>query len=208
MVVSAVSDTRFPRAPTFGEQPPGAQSGSSSSEGDRVTISREARGRQEDEVRGRAGAAEQLTPDQQRLVESLVQRDREVRAHEAAHQAVAGALGGAAHFTFETGPDGRSYAVGGEVRVSLREGRTPEETIANARQVRASALAPADPSPQDLRVASAAAAMEARATAELRAGAGNRRPEQRGTHLHAQEPCGACAAAARRYSQDSGSATA
>ena len=71
-----------------------------------------------------------------------------MRAHEAARRAAAGGLGGAASFSYETGPDGKRYAVGGEVPVSLRSGRTPEETIANAQTVRSAALAPADPWPR------------------------------------------------------------
>ena len=91
-----------------------------------------------------------------------------MRAHEAAHQAAAGGLGGAASFTYATGPDGRRYAVGGEVPVSLRSGHTPQETIANAQAVRSAALAPADPSAQDLAVAAQATQMEAEARQEAR----------------------------------------
>ncbi len=68
---------------------------------------------------------------------------------------------------YETGPDGKRYAVGGEVPVSLRPGRTPQETIANAQTVRSAALAPADPSPQDLAVAAQASQMEAQARQEI-----------------------------------------
>jgi len=105
----------------------------------------------------------QLAPKQQAEVKDLEARDREVRAHEAAHQAAAGGLGGGASFDYETGPDGRSYAVGGEVPIDMSMGRTPEETIRRAQQVRAAALAPADPSPQDMAVAAAAGQMEASA---------------------------------------------
>jgi hypothetical protein len=79
-----------------------------------------------------------------------------------------------------------------------------------ARQVRAAALAPADPSGQDLKVAAAASAMETRAmleqmqqTAERRA---ESRKESRGTHLHDSEPCGACAKASQQYAGSSASA--
>jgi len=45
----------------------------------------------------------------------LKARDREVRAHEAAHTAAAGSLAkGGPSFTFQRGSDGRLYAVGGE----------------------------------------------------------------------------------------------
>jgi hypothetical protein len=101
-----------------------------------------------------------LSPAQQQVVEKLAARDTAVRAHEAAHQAAAGGLGGAATFSYQQGPDGRRYAVGGEVPITLESGRTPEETISNAETVRAAALAPVDPSAQDLSVAAQASQVE------------------------------------------------
>ena len=101
-----------------------------------------------------------LTPEQQQALAELKRVDQEVRQHEHAHQAVAGGLSsGGASYTYETGADGKHYAVGGEVSISLREGRTEEETIRLARQVRRAALAPASPSAQDQRVASQASKM-------------------------------------------------
>jgi len=108
----------------------------------------------------------QLTPDEQDEVRKLKARDREVRAHELAHQAAAGGLAGGASFSYQRGPDGVSYAVGGEVSISVRPGRTPEETVAIAQTVRAAALAPAEPSGQDRAVAAAASQLEAEARAE------------------------------------------
>jgi hypothetical protein len=114
-----------------------------------------------------AGQPRKLSAEDKQVVSRLSARDTAVRAHEAAHQAAASGLGGAATFTYETGPDGRSYAVGGEVPVSLRPGRTPEETIANAQTVRSAALAPADPSAQDLAVAAQATQMETEARQQV-----------------------------------------
>lgn len=120
---------------------------------------------------GSAAAAttggKKLSPKEQAVVAKLEARDTAVRAHEAAHQAAASGLGGAASFTYEEGPDGRRYAVGGEVPVSLEPGRTPQETISNAETVRAAALAPSDPSAQDLAVAAQATQMEAAARQEM-----------------------------------------
>jgi hypothetical protein len=134
---------------------------------DRVTLSGEARARAENgqdggakDGKARTGTARKLTARQQREVLELQQSDTHVRQHEAAHQAAGGSLTGGATFSYQQGPDGRSYAVGGEVPVSLRVGRTPEETISNARQARRAALAPADPSPQDLAVAAQATQLE------------------------------------------------
>lgn len=58
------------------------------------------------------------------------------------------------------------YATAGEVPIRMQKGRTPEETIANARQVVAAAMVPADPSPQDYKVAANALKMEFEARAE------------------------------------------
>jgi SprA family protein len=109
-----------------------------------------------------------LAPEQQRKVQELKQRDRHVRAHEAAHQAAGGDLTGPASFSYQLGPDGRSYAVGGEVPVQSRSGRTPDETIAIARRVRAAALAPSDPSGADLAAAASASQVELRAMQQKR----------------------------------------
>lgn len=108
-----------------------------------------------------------------RAVTRMQQRDREVRAHEMAHMAAgAGLVRGGASYSFERGPDGRLYAVGGEVSIDTSPGRTPEETIERAARIRAAALAPADPSAQDHRVAAAASQMEMTARVELARGEG------------------------------------
>jgi hypothetical protein len=147
-----------------------------------------------------AGQAQGLTEDEQALVDQLRARDREVRAHEAAHQASGGTLTGGARFAYQTGPDGRSYAVGGEVAISLSAGRTPEETIQRARQIRAAALAPADPSGQDLQVASEAAAIELQAQLELaQLQQLERHPTRLPDHLHGGAPCLACEQNAASY---------
>lgn len=108
----------------------------------------------------------ELTLQQVQQLRELQSIDRNVKAHEAAHQAAGGGLAGAASFSYTRGPDNQMYAVAGEVPIRMQEGRTPEETIANARQVVAAAMAPADPSPQDYKVAANAAKMEFDARAE------------------------------------------
>lgn len=100
----------------------------------------------------------------EQTVTKLKSIDAEVRAHEAAHLSAAGGLAASgASFQFTQGPDGKLYAVGGEVKIDMRSGNTPQETIARAQQIRSAALAPANPSPQDLAVAGHAAAMESQA---------------------------------------------
>ena len=108
-----------------------------------------------------------LSPDEQRLVKDLAARDSEVKAHESAHQASGGGMTGAASYTYQQGPDGKMYAIGGEVSISTPAASTPEEAIANARQVMASAMAAGNPSPQDFAVASSARIMEMKAMQQL-----------------------------------------
>jgi len=113
---------------------------------------------------------QQLTPDEEKIVQQLQARDREVRAHERAHKAAAGAFAkGGPTFSYQTGPDGKRYAVGGEVKIDASPvPGNPQATITKARTIRRAATAPADPSGQDRRVASAANRMEAQARRELR----------------------------------------
>lgn len=102
------------------------------------------------------------------MVDRLRKRDREVRAHEAAHQAAGGAYAGSATFSYQTGPDGQQYAVGGEVPIDLSPvPGDPEATIRKMQQIRAAALAPASPSGADRQVAAKAAQIAAEAQAEL-----------------------------------------
>lgn len=110
------------------------------------------------------------TNEDQQVIDKLRQTDRAVRAHEQAHIAAGGGLvRGSASFSYKTGPDGKQYAVGGEVSIDASPGRTPVESIEKARTIRAAALAPADPSPQDRAVAAQAARIEAEAQQQIAA---------------------------------------
>lgn len=111
-----------------------------------------------------------LSDEAQAAVDKLSSRDREVRAHEAAHQSAGGQYAGSASYSYQSGPDGKQYAVGGEVSIDASPvSGDPAATIAKMRQIRSAALAPAQPSGQDRAVAAAAAAMSAQAQAELAA---------------------------------------
>lgn len=101
-------------------------------------------------------------------IRQLKSRDSAVRRHEQAHLATSGGFAvSAATFTYQKGPDGVDYAIGGEVSINMSAGRTPEETIARAKTIQAAALAPADPSGQDRAVAAQAQQMEQEARAQL-----------------------------------------
>ncbi len=110
-----------------------------------------------------------LTEAERKQVQKLQQRDREVRAHEAAHKAVGGSLASAPSFETVTGPDGRSYAVSGEVRIDTSTvPNNPEATIRKMEIVRRAALAPSEPSAKDRQVAADASAKIQQARAEKR----------------------------------------
>lgn len=118
-------------------------------------------------------APESLSPAERRQLNELQQIDRRVRAHELAHiSAGAGVVQGGASFTYTKGPDGRVYAVGGEVPIDMSPARTLAETIDKARAIQRAALAPVDPSAQDRRIAAQAVRMAAEASAELAARGG------------------------------------
>jgi hypothetical protein len=126
----------------------------------------------QDESAGKQGAqdeqqarqSEQQEQQDAQEIEQLKARDQEVRAHEQAHAATGGQYAGSPQYEYTTGPDNKRYATGGEVSIDISEAQSPEQTLRKMQQVRAAALAPAQPSSQDLKVAAEAAqkAFEAR----------------------------------------------
>lgn len=114
-------------------------------------------------------AGSQPSAAEARQIAQLQQIDQQVRQHERAHIAAGGNLVlGAPTFQYVTGPNGRRYAVGGEVRIDTSpvEG-DPEATLLKAQQIRRAALAPATPSAQDRSVAAKASSLESQARQEL-----------------------------------------
>lgn len=111
----------------------------------------------------------ELSEEEKREVQELKTTDREVRAHEAAHVAAGGQyVRGGATFEYQTGPDGKRYAVGGEVSIdSSPISGDPQATINKMQVIRKAALAPAQPSGQDRAVAAAATRNETKARREL-----------------------------------------
>lgn len=99
---------------------------------------------------------QQQQENQDAEVAELKQRDLEVKSHEQAHAAIGGQYAAAPQYEYTAGPNGHRYVVDGEVSIDISDGATPEETIRKMQQVKASALAPAEPSAQDLRVAAEA----------------------------------------------------
>ena len=90
-------------------------------------------------------SSSESTPEEQKVVEQLKARDMEVRAHEQAHMSAGGQyVTGGPTFTYQKGPDGNQYAVGGEVQIDVSkvEGN-PEATIQKTRAAQSAANAPA-----------------------------------------------------------------
>lgn len=124
---------------------------------------------------GTVGATDTVTLSDaaRQQVQKLKQVDANVRQHEAAHQAAGGSHAGGASFSYTRGPDGKNYATAGEVPIDVSSESDPADTVAKMEQVKAAALAPADPSPQDMRVAAQADAAKLQAQAEQRRQSGD-----------------------------------
>ena len=108
--------------------------------------------------------------DQEELVQlqQLKRRDIEVRSHEQAHLSAAGRYArGGASFSYQKGPDGGSYAIGEEVGIDVAKESSPEATISKMQAIKRAALAPANPSSADKRIAAQANAKESQARQEL-----------------------------------------
>jgi hypothetical protein len=152
------------------------------------------------------GAAEQrpgpreLSPAEERRVAELKQIDRKVREHEAAHlRAGQGVVTSGANFTYTYGPDGKQYAVGGEVGIDTSKEAEPEDNIDKGIRIQAAALAPRDPSPQDYRVAGIGSQLESQGRSDL---AAQQRAEQAAAAQARQEAVMAAEDAAAAASAD------
>lgn len=100
-------------------------------------------------------------------VQEMVIVESKVKAHERAHKSVGGQYAGMVHFQYVQGPDGKMYIAGGDVSIDLSAGRNPKDTIQKMEQIKAAALAPADPSSQDYAVAAKAAMILQKAQQQL-----------------------------------------
>ncbi|MFW6252197.1 MAG: putative metalloprotease CJM1_0395 family protein [Halanaerobium sp.] len=119
------------------------------------------------ENKSESSTENEFSEAEQREIEKLKRRDREVRAHEMAHQSAGGQYAGSASYSYTTGPDNKRYAVGGSVDIDTSPEKEPEDTVKKADQIKRAAMAPAQPSGKDLQVAAKAARMKMEAQAEL-----------------------------------------
>lgn len=128
----------------------------------------------QDESAGKQGAQDRQQEQQEKQgtaeVEQLKARDQEVRVHEQAHASTGGQYAGAPQYEYTTGPDNKRYVTDGEVSIDVSEEKTPEETLKKMEQVRAAALAPTEPSSQDLKVAAEASQKATEARSEIAKG--------------------------------------
>lgn len=141
---------------------------------DKVTLSPASRDKDgdtssEERVPGTEQAATgELSTAEQTQLRQLKTRDLEVRTHEQAHMAAAGQYAASgASFTYQRGPDGNRYAIGGEVQIDIGKESKPEDTIQKMAVIARAALAPASPSPADRQIAAQAAMKASRARQEL-----------------------------------------
>ena len=128
----------------------------------------------QDESAGKQDAKDRQQEQQEKQeateIEQLKARDQEVRVHEQAHAATGGQYAGAPQYEYTTGPDNKRYVTDGQVSIDVSEEKTPEETLQKMEQVRAAALAPAEPSSQDLKVAAEASQKATEARSEIAKG--------------------------------------
>lgn len=116
----------------------------------------------------KTGSSRELTPAQRKQVEELRGIDAAVREHEAAHlRNGRGVVTSGASYSFTYGPDGKAYAVAGEVGIDTSPEHKPEANIDKGRAIQIAALAPRDPSSQDYQVASVGGQLESQGRSDL-----------------------------------------
>ncbi len=170
LVPVVASPTQGPSAPPgnqSGSQTPAPSHPDASMEKNSADSGKSAEGQPEKQES--SAPDRQFTQAERQLIAELKQTDTEVRNHEMAHVAAGGGLiTSGASFTFQQGPDGKRYAVAGEVGIDTSPvPGDPQATLQKMRQVRTAALAPASPSSQDIKVASQASSLASKALADL-----------------------------------------
>lgn len=103
----------------------------------------------------------------EKTTEKLEDRDREVKIHEQTHKSNGGPYAGSIVYEYQTGPDGKRYAVGGHVDFNVAPESTPEETIRKADIIYRAALAPDEPSGADRNLAQKAIELKQEAQAQI-----------------------------------------
>ncbi len=89
--------------------------------------------------------------DYQRVLEKFKNSDSRVRTHEQAH-AASGATTSPINYKYQVGPDGKMYAVGGEVRLDTSIPKDPKEASFKLSQIQRASSAPSDMSGADAQI--------------------------------------------------------
>lgn len=111
----------------------------------------------------------ELSPEDRRRIAELKRTDAEVRTHEQAHiNAGRGLITSGPNYEYTYGPDGKQYAVSGEVGIDTSAEREAQANINKGQRIQDAALAPADPSAQDYQVAATGRQLEDRGYRDLR----------------------------------------
>jgi hypothetical protein len=154
----------------------------------------------EEAAKKRTATKEELTPEEEKVVEKLKERDAEVRRHEQAHvAAAAGHAVGGPQYEYQTGPDKKQYAVGGHVDIDMTPvSGNPEATLQKAQAIRRSATSPAEPSGADQAVAAQAVKMAMDATREIAEKRASESASARGSESR-RNPYASSAAAPGRF---------
>lgn len=118
----------------------------------------------EDEDASPSGNDDDLSKNDEALLQRLKARDAVVRNHEAAHVMAAGGQAGSPTYTYQTGPDGKRYAIGGSVNISITTTGDPEADAREAKTAQRAAMAAGEASAADVQTASRAAAKASQAT--------------------------------------------
>lgn len=128
--------------------------------------------------RSRNAPGAPLDAEAQARLAEMRARDQKVRDQEAAQARAAAPYAGATRYEFETGPDGRRYAVSGETKLDVSAPRGDAEDIARKmEQLQAAALAADDLSVEDRRVLAEARKQRLEAQTDIITGNAERRAE-------------------------------
>lgn len=121
------------------------------------TAAHTVRKEEEDGAAAKAPNGEELSREDEALLQKLQARDTKVRGHEAAHvMAAGGQAQGLPTYTYQTGPDGRRYAVGGSVNISMLRTGDADHDARQANRAYRAAMATGEPSTRDMQTASLA----------------------------------------------------
>lgn len=114
-----------------------------------------------------SGGKEGQTPEEITTIQRLKAIENEVIAHEQAHKSAGGSIAGPASYSYAVGPDGKRYINGGEVSLRTPATDDKQQKIQLLNRVKQAALAPAQPSAQDISVAAGASSEQINLSAEI-----------------------------------------